>query len=87
VQRQGGLLVLDDSTLEKPDAQQIALVSRHGSGKQHAVVQGIKGNYHTLPLSKTFPTKSLSFAKAIPLKAGPCLFWDRRAGLAVSTSC
>lgn len=41
VQRQCGLLVIDDSTLEKPYARQIALVSRHWSGKQHAVVQGI----------------------------------------------
>lgn len=41
VQRHGGILVLDDSTLEKPYAQQIALSSRHWSGKQHAVVQGI----------------------------------------------
>src|SRR5512143_1132462 len=41
VQRHGGLLVRDDSTLQKPDAQQITLVSRHWSGKQPAVVQGI----------------------------------------------
>lgn len=41
VQRQNGLLVIDDSTLEKPYARQMALVSRHWSGKQHAVVQGI----------------------------------------------
>jgi hypothetical protein len=41
VQRQRGLLVIDDSTLEKPYARQMALVSRHWSGKQHAVVQGI----------------------------------------------
>ncbi|MBX3082892.1 MAG: transposase [Anaerolineae bacterium] len=36
-----GLLVLDDSTLDKPYASQMALVSRHWSGKHHAVVQGI----------------------------------------------
>ncbi len=41
VPRTGGLLVLDDSTLDKPDAKSIDLVTRHWSGKHHAVVQGI----------------------------------------------
>jgi hypothetical protein len=36
-----GLLVLDDSTLDKPYAKQMALVTRHWSGKHHAVVRGI----------------------------------------------
>ncbi len=36
-----GLLVIDDTTLDKPYANQMALVTRHWSGKQHAVVQGI----------------------------------------------
>lgn len=36
-----GVLVLDDSTLDKPYAKAIELVSRHWSGKHHAVVQGI----------------------------------------------
>ena len=36
-----GLLILDDSTLDKPYAQQIALVHRHWSGKHHRVVRGI----------------------------------------------
>jgi hypothetical protein len=36
-----GVLVVDDSTLDKPYATQMALVSRHWSGKHHAVVQGI----------------------------------------------
>ena len=35
------MLVLDDSTLDKPYARDIALVGRHWSGKHHAVVQGI----------------------------------------------
>src|SRR6266849_4007859 len=39
--RTRGLLVIDDTTLDKPYAQQIALVHRHWSGKQHRVVQGI----------------------------------------------
>ena len=36
-----GVLVLDDTTLDKPYAQQMDLVTRHWSGKHHAVVQGI----------------------------------------------
>jgi len=36
-----GLLVIDDTTLDKPYASKMALVSRHWSGKHHAVVQGI----------------------------------------------
>jgi putative transposase len=36
-----GVLVLDDSTLDKPRARQIDLVARHWSGNHHAVVQGI----------------------------------------------
>jgi len=41
VHRQGGILVLDDSTLDKPYAKTMALVTRHWSGKHHAVVRGI----------------------------------------------
>ena len=41
VERQQGVLILDDSTLDKPYAQQIELVGRHWSGKHHQVVQGI----------------------------------------------
>jgi len=36
-----GMLVLDDTTLDKPYASKMALVSRHWSGKHHEVVQGI----------------------------------------------
>jgi len=36
-----GLLILDDTTLDKPYARQIALVHRHWSGKHHRVVAGI----------------------------------------------
>lgn len=38
---EGGLLVLDDTTLDKPYAHQIELVHRHWSGKHHRVVRGI----------------------------------------------
>lgn len=41
VERHGGILVVDDSTLDKPHAQKIEWVHRHGSGKHHAVVEGI----------------------------------------------
>jgi putative transposase len=36
-----GVLIVDDSTLDKPYATQIDLVQRHWSGKHHRVVQGI----------------------------------------------
>ena len=36
-----GILVLDDSVLDKPYTYQIELVGRHWSGKHHQVVQGI----------------------------------------------
>ncbi len=41
VDRQQGVLVLDDSTLDKPYASKMALVTRHWSGKHHRVVKGI----------------------------------------------
>jgi hypothetical protein len=37
----GGVLVLDDTVLDKPHARRIDLVGRHWSGKHHRVVQGI----------------------------------------------
>ncbi len=36
-----GVLVLDDSTLDKPHAESIGLVTHHWSGRHHAVVRGI----------------------------------------------
>lgn len=41
VDREKGVLVLDDTTLDKPYASQMALVTRHWSGKHGRVVQGI----------------------------------------------
>jgi len=41
VDKTGGMLVIDDSILDKPHARHMGLVSRHWSGKQHQVVQGI----------------------------------------------
>lgn len=41
IRRKSGMLVIDDSTLDKPYARHMALVTRHWSGKHHQVVQGI----------------------------------------------
>ena len=41
VKHKQGVLVIDDSTLDKPHASQMALVTKHWSGKHHRVVQGI----------------------------------------------
>jgi hypothetical protein len=46
VNREGGLLVLDDTTLDKPYAQKMELVTYHWSGKHRRVVRGI--NLQTL---------------------------------------
>jgi putative transposase len=41
VRRDCGVLIVDDTTLDKPYARKIELVHRHWSGKHHAVVDGI----------------------------------------------
>ena len=41
VNRKAGVLVIDDTTLDKPYATQMALVNRHWSGKHGRVVKGI----------------------------------------------
>jgi len=41
VEKTGGVLVIDDSTLDKPSARKIELVTRHWSGKHREVVRGI----------------------------------------------
>ena len=41
VQKNGGVLIIDDSTLDKPHAKHIELVTRHWSGKHKAKVRGI----------------------------------------------
>ena len=41
VDRGAGVLVVDDTTLDKPHARKIELVTRHWSGKHRAVVDGI----------------------------------------------
>ena len=41
VERKSGVLVLDDTTLDKPYASQMALVTSHWSGKHKRVIRGI----------------------------------------------
>jgi putative transposase len=41
IEKSKGVLVIDDSTLDKPHAKHIELVVRHWSGKHHEVVLGI----------------------------------------------
>jgi len=41
VGRERGVLIMDDTTLDKPYATKIALVHRHWSGTRHAVMDGI----------------------------------------------
>jgi len=41
VQRESGFLIIDDTTLDKPYAKSMELVTKHWSGKHHAVVSGI----------------------------------------------
>lgn len=41
VRRDRGVLVVDDTTLDKPYARKMALVTRHWSGKHKRVVQGL----------------------------------------------
>jgi DDE superfamily endonuclease len=36
-----GILIIDDSTLDKPYARGMELATRHGSGKHHGIVMGI----------------------------------------------
>ena len=61
----GGVLILDDSTLDKPYAKQMELVTRHWSGKHHKVVSGI--NLQSLVWSdgiKVVPSDCCLYAKA-----------------------
>lgn len=41
VEPERGLLVVDDTTLDKPYSKKVELVHRHWSGKHHRVVDGI----------------------------------------------
>jgi len=45
VRLDGGVLVVDDTTLDKPYAEKMDLVTRHWSGKHHRVVMGDKPHH------------------------------------------
>lgn len=67
VQRAHGVLVLDDTTLDKPYARKIELVTRHWSGKHQQVVSGI--NLLTLVWtdgSTTLPCDCRVYDKPLP---------------------
>src|SRR4028118_1900188 len=59
-----GLLIVDDTTLDKPYAHHIELVHRHWSGKHHRVVAGINlvtllwsGGTHAIPAADRLDDK------------------------------
>jgi hypothetical protein len=70
VSRKTGILLVDDSTLDKLSAKIREIVTRHWSGKQGRVVQGInliswlwtEGDQH-IPLDYRFSEKSVDGAK------------------------
>ena len=64
-----GLLVLDDTTLDKPYARHIALVTRHWSGKHRRVVSGI--NLQTLVWTGEAPPGEAPPGEAPPGEAPP----------------
>ena len=64
INKEAGILILDDSTLDKPFSKHNALASRHWSGKHKAVVYGI--NLITLlwtDSTRTIPTDYRIFDK------------------------
>lgn len=66
VDRSSGVLVLDDTTLDKPHARHITLVTRHWSGKHRRVVDGI--NLLTLVWTdgdRVYPTDYRIYHKAV----------------------
>lgn len=75
--QKGGLLILDDTTLDKPYAQKMELVWRHWSGKHKRVVLGIN------LLSLVWTRTGTGTAEALPLAplVVPCDFrvYDQNA--------
>src|SRR5205085_10931986 len=76
-----GILVIDDSTLDKPYSKKMELVVRHWSGKHHAVVSGINlitllwtdGDRHVPVDYRIFDKKKDSLTKNDPyLRAENC---------------
>jgi hypothetical protein len=69
VVRPQGVLVLDDSTLDKPSARKIELVTHHGSGQPKAVVRGI----HLITLLWTDGDRKIPCDYQNRRGQGPCL--------------
>jgi len=53
IEGQSGILVIDDTTLDKPYAHKMELVGSHWSGKHHRVVRGINLVTHRLSSGAT----------------------------------
>src|SRR5919106_1685863 len=92
IARDAGVLVLDDTTLDKPYARKMALVSRHWSGKHRRVVWGI--NLLTLLwmmgppgfLATSGSMTSPRMGRARTTISGTCWRWPGSGGLPQSTS-
>lgn len=63
---QGGTLNVDDTTLDKPYSQKMALVAHFWSGKHHAVVKGLNliTLYYTDPQDRSLPVNYRIYDKA-----------------------
>ena len=98
IDRTHGLLIIDDTTLDKPYAQQIALVHRHWSGKHHRIVAGINlvtlvwsDDTHAVPcdyrLLRSTSIKNRTMPRTFPLKAFRLvpLYEEVSTGLPLST--
>ena len=60
-----GLLVLDDTTLDKPYAKRVELVTRHWSGKHRSVVAGINGRASARPQTLVWTGPGLGDARCV----------------------
>src|SRR5512133_699891 len=86
VHRKGGVLVLDDSTLDKPYAEKIELVGRHWSGKHKSVVWGINlitmvwtDGDRKIPCDYRLYERPAT-ARPRTTTSGPCWPWPRAGG-------
>lgn len=78
--RTAGVLVVDDTTLDKPHARRVELVTRHWSGKHRAVVDGI--NLITVAWAdggRLYPTDYRVFHKSADAKTKNDHFRDMLA--------
>jgi len=63
---EGGTLNVDDSTLDKPYSQRMALVGHFWSGKHHRVVKGLNliTLFYTDPQGRSLPVNDRVYDKA-----------------------